>query len=255
MQKNRFFRTDFFQRRQLIDWYAMRAGRILARQIQVCLQQRLSHLFGYHLVQIGLPVPELNFLSASPVRHFVILEGEAVDQSSAQNLIADALCLPLATDGVDGVLLFHALDFSIEPHQVLREAERILIPEGRILIVGYNPWSICGLKKLLHFRSREAPWIGHFFSSRRVEDWLYLLGFEIEATEYLYCRQTGDDLKISPYRNLLAWIRQGNWSMARCVYVIEAVKRSRTLTPIRPKWKLRKKVLPAAVEPTTRNSP
>ncbi len=235
--------------KQLNNWFESNLGRLLGQQERQCLHRRLASLFGYYLVQIGSPDPLLELLSSSPTKNKFVLD---VDQEGL-SLRADPRYLPLATDSVDGVVMHHALDFSLDPHQMLREVERILIPEGKLLIVGFNPWSLWGGWRLLHLGRKSPPWSGHFFPVKRVSDWLLLLGFDLLAVDYLCFRPPMQNQSVMQKLIFLEGLGGKGWPLLGGVYVLEAVKRTLTLTPIKPKWNLRKKVLSATVEPTTRS--
>ena len=234
---------------RIADWFQSSLGRLLTAQEQVCLERRLTSLFGYYLIQIGVCDPKLDLLRSSPAKSKLLLD---VGQRSV-SLRADPLRLPLTSDSVDGVLMHHTIDFSQAPHQILREAERVLIPEGKLLIVGFNPWSLWGGWRLFHLHGGMPPWTGHFFSMRRVSDWLSLLGFDLLAVEHLNFRPPLQSQRLMQQMVFMERFGERLWPLAGAVYVLEAVKRTLTMTPIRPKWRIRKKVLPATVEPSTRN--
>ncbi|MET0004908.1 MAG: class I SAM-dependent methyltransferase [Candidatus Thiodiazotropha sp.] len=186
----------------------------------------------------------------SPARNRVVMGSG--DDCTGIDLQADSHHLPLASDSVDGVVLPHTLDFTADPHQVLREVERVLIPEGKVLLCGFNPWSQWGLWRLLRLRSATIPWCGHFFSGKRIQDWFSLLGFELEEVVYLHFRPPVSN---SPIMHRLAFMeRLGKriYPLFGGVYVILAVKREVTMTPLRSKWRVKKRVLPTAAEPTMR---
>jgi len=235
--------------KQLTNWFQSSLGRLLGQQESRCLERRLSSLFGYYLVQIGSADPMLDLLKFSPAKNKLVLD----QTHTGLSLRADPCYLPLATDSVDGVVMHHALDFSADPHRMLREVERILIPEGKLLIVGFNPWSLWGGRRLLHLHGRQPPWSGHFFPVKRVSDWLLLLGFDLLAVDYLNFRPPLQNLAVMQRLAFLENLGGKVWPLLGGVYVLEAVKRTLTLTPIRQKWQIRKKVLPATIEPTTRN--
>jgi SAM-dependent methyltransferase len=241
------FETD--RRKLIADWFQSSLGQLLAEQERVCLERRLTSLFGYYLIQIGVCDPKLDLLCSSPAKSKLLLD---VGQRSV-SLRADPLHLPLATDSVDGVLMHHTIDFSRDPHQILREAERVLIPEGKLLIVGFNPWSLWGGWRLFHLHGAMPPWAGHFFSIKRVCDWLSLLGFDLLAVEHLNFRPPLQSQRLMQRLVFLERFGERFWPLGGAVYVLEAVKRTLTMTPIRPKWRIRKKVLPATVEPSTRS--
>jgi SAM-dependent methyltransferase len=208
-------------------------------------------MFGYHLVQIGHQGVNEELLKVSPVRNRLVMGiGNATPLGELQ---ADPANLPFATDSVDGVLLPHTLDFSLDPHQVLREVERVLIPEGKLLLSGFNPWSLWGGVRLLRMRSSNPPWCGHFFSSRRILDWLALLGFDLLEIEYLNYRPPFQSQGLLQKLQFLEQIGDKVYANFGGVYIILAVKRVVTITPIRPKWSVKKRVIPAAAEPTIRN--
>jgi SAM-dependent methyltransferase len=150
------------------------------------------------------------------------------------------------------MVLPHTLDFASDPHQVLREVERVLIPQGKVLLCGFNPWSQWGLWRLLHLRSSSVPWCGHFFSSKRIQDWFSLLGFELEEVVYLHYRPPFSHLPIMQRLAFMEGIGEKIYPKLAGVYVILAVKREVMVTPLRAKWRVKKRVLPTAVEPTMR---
>lgn len=234
----------------LTDWFHSNLGQLLVEQERRCLEKRLPSLFGYYLIQIGTFDPKLDLLRSSPAKNKLLLDVGAQDL----DLWANPLHLPLATDSVDGVLLHHTIDFSLDPHQMLREVERILIPEGKLLITGFNPLSLWGSWKLFHLRSRFPPWAGHFFPLKRVCDWLSLLGFDLLGVDYVNFRPPLQNQAVMQQLLFMESLGEKAWPLMGGAYVLEAVKRTLTMTPIKPRWSIRKKVLPAAVEPTTRNT-
>src|SRR5205823_3662158 len=105
-------------------------------------------------------------------------------KSISQNLNISPLSvrfdkLSIANDSVDVVYLAHCLERIANPHEVLREVFRILLPEGHVIITGINPWSFWGFTRFLLRYIYPLPWDGHFISVMRLSDWLTLLGFEI----------------------------------------------------------------------------
>ncbi|MEJ2394408.1 MAG: methyltransferase domain-containing protein [Candidatus Thiodiazotropha sp.] len=167
---------------------------------------------------------------------------------------AEPRFLPLASDSIDGVVLPHTLDFSSDPHQLVREVERVLIPEGKVLLSGFNPWSQWGVGRLFRRRSGSMPWCSHFFSQKRVQDWFSLLGFDLEEVAYLHYRPPIHNQMVMQKLAFLEPLGQQAWPMLGGVYVMQAVKRTTTMTPIRMnRWRMKKRVLPTAAEPTTRS--
>ena len=238
----------------LDDWYASPLGSELAALEQECLDGMLRGIFGHYLLQVGIRGGFADAVSSSRIRRPILLplapcRGELGVQAAAR-----PEQLPVASDSVDAVFLPHTLDFALDAHEVLREVERVLIPEGRVLVMGFNAFSLWGLWHLVRKGQGSVPWCGHFFTPFRIIDWLSLLGFDVEAQEMMMFRP--------PWRR--AWLRDLSfldsmgsrfWPLLGGVYAIRAVKRVSTLTPIKPGWRARRPVIcGGAVEPTTRES-
>ena len=142
--------------------------------------------------------------------------------------------LPFEAQSIDLCVVPHILEFTPQPHEILREIDRVMRPEGRILIIGFNPWSLFGVKKL--WASKGYPWQGQFVSLVRMKDWLQLLGFEPSSGKlacyippcetadwqrrYLFLEQAGD-----------RW-----WGVSGGVYMLEAIKRVKGMRLMTPNW-------------------
>ncbi len=234
-------------------WFRGTPGRMLLEQEHALLQEQLPDLFGYYLVQLGFlgEVPEAAL--AVRIRQRLVIGVDGPVPGGVIAVSAHLTQLPIGTDSVDAVLLTHTLDFAADPHQVLREVDRILIPEGRLILIGFNSLSLWGLRRLWPPTRKRIPWNARFIGALRIHDWLGLLGFEVELTHYLmFC----PPLRREGMMRRLAFLdRLG----ARCclplggAYMIRAVKRVARLTPIEPAWRAKPRLLSGrAVEPTTR---
>lgn len=187
-------------------------------------------LFGFNAVQLGMPGVDLLRQCRIPNRF-----SASANQGS---LRCDFSQLPLATGSVDLLLLPHVLEFADHPHQVLRDAERTLVPEGHLVISGFNPVSLWGLRHGLCKRT-SYPWRGKFISLMRMKDWLALLGLEVVAGRmacYAPPCRNGKWLK------RMEWMdRAGDrwWPMMGGVYFLVAKKRVAGMRLIRPQWNSR----------------
>ena len=161
---------------RLEEWLQTPQGRYLLDWEQDGLDRLVADIFGYHAVQLGLPGLELLRANRMPRRINCGPQG--------RDLCCSEYELPFATGSLDLVLLPHVLEFSAHPHRVLREVERVLVPEGSVVISGLNPISLWGLRRLVARRGAEAPWSGHYRSAMRIRDWLTLLGFEIQESRF-----------------------------------------------------------------------
>jgi SAM-dependent methyltransferase len=236
-------------------WFLESPGQDLLDLELGCLERMLPDIFGYYLLQVGMPGSFRRIVRISRVRHHVLLTDVAAGVGDPLQAIAEPSQLPIATDSIDVVILPHTLDFAHEPHQVLREAERVLIPEGRLILFGFNPWSLWGLWRTLRSSGAGMPASGNAISPFRVRDWLSVLGFDLEQQEPLMFRPPLGAGGLM--RRLVFLDRVGRilWPAFAGAYALRAVKRVSTLTPIRPSWLVRPRVIAGrAAEPTTRSA-
>lgn len=222
---------------RLQRWYRHPAGQRFGVAEAEILREVLPFLFGYYLMALGEPLgPEL--LRASPVsRHWLMGTGRCSSASPA--LMTAPEQLPIATDSIDVLVLSHVLEFCTDPVAALKEVDRVLIPEGHALILGFNPLSLWGLWSGLGRRQQgpENPLRGaDTCSVPRLRSWLALLGLEMVSVYYHSYRPP---LAESPSPERLAFLETWGrryWRPAGGGYVLLAKKRVSTLTPIGPRW-------------------
>jgi SAM-dependent methyltransferase len=235
------------------SWLDSAAGSLMRRQGAARVRAVLPNLFGYHAIQLGSYGDE-DLLAASRISHRCrVLWTPLPTASAGCGLIGDPAALPFAADSVDVIMLPHVLEFCADPHQVLREAERVLIGEGYLLIIGFNPWSWCGLWQLLFGWRGATPWAGRFYSLTRLKDWLQLLGFEVIGREYFFHRPPVRSPALLRRLSFLERLGAVLWQRAGGAYFLVAKKRVECLIPLRTQWRLRRRVIAAGVvEPSLR---
>jgi SAM-dependent methyltransferase len=165
---------------------------------------------------------------------------ELVQQGAFQG---QAWALPIQTDSIDVVVLPHTLDFALYPHEVLREVERVLIPEGHVVITGFNPLSIWQIWRWLLRWRNQPPWCGHFYTTMRLRDWLKLLGFDVTHKQHFFHRPPLKNRSFMQRLSFLEKMGRVLWPVTGAGYVLVARKRVETLTPIKPRLKVRQKVV------------
>jgi SAM-dependent methyltransferase len=235
-------------------WYRSTLGSELVEQEVQCLERMLRDTFGYYLLQVGGGTGFSEAIRTSRIRQRVYLPSTAVPKSGGYQVVAAPNRLPIAADSVDTVVLLHTLEFADDARQVLREAERILIPEGRVVVFGFNALSMWGAWRLARRGQGRVPWCGKFLTPFRIGDWLSLLGFDVEAHEMMMFRPPWRRALLQQL-SFLDTMGRRFWPALGGVYAIKAVKRVSTLTPLRPLWKNRRPVLAGgAVGPTTRGT-
>lgn len=245
------------------QWLGSPVGQVLLEWEQRHLDRAVADLFGFHALQLGLP--QLAALQANRMPHRWLAVESARDDSRDEGagesvLVNDVTAerapeparvavvpppmlrchfdaLPFAAATLDLVILPHALELARDPHLALREVERVLVPEGRAIIVGFNPASMWGvrqrlgrLRRLIAPRSSSElflPHAGEFVGYRRLRDWLRLLSFEVEAGRF--------GCYVPPVRSRrwlqrFAWMERAGehwWPVFGALYYIVAVKRVR----------------------------
>lgn len=209
-------------------WLETTLGQHLLQFEQQKYDAAVGDIFGFNAVQIGLP--QINSLKNSRIPH--ILYADVV----AGELRCESDYLPFAESCIDLLCLPHALEFSENPHQTLREAARVLVPEGYLLLTGINPMSAWGVKNLVT-KDIDYPWHGNFFTMSRIKDWLALLGLEfVEAQFCCYAPPINDEkwLKRFAFVDKMGakW-----WPMMGGLYFIVAKKRVVNMTLLKPNWK------------------
>jgi SAM-dependent methyltransferase len=224
------------------QWLQGDLGGYLREHEQAVFDRLVTDVFGFNAVQVGML--EMDLLRNCRIP-FVFRTSDALgDIRSAPEF------LPIRENCIDLALLPHALEFSANPHQVLREVERILVPEGHVVISGFNPLSLWGLKRMFSKR-KDYPWQGDFLSQPRIKDWLALLGFEVVGWD-MACYAP-------PFSNP-AWRMRFDFldsvGRSRCplpggVYFVIAKKRVVGMRLIKPNWnkaQLKPSLLPAPTQ-------
>ena len=211
-------------------WLATPLGQDVLENELRYVDETVADVFGFNALQLGLP--EHDFLRASriPFKCCVAPAGPA-------GLRARFRDLPIASNSIDLLVLPHVLEFSVNPHQILREVQRILMPEGHAVIMCFNPRSLWGLRRAFNRVPDDYPWDGQFIALPRLKDWLALLELEITAGR-MGCY-------VPPFAQM-KWIQRCRfmeaagdrwWPIAGGVYFLHVVKRVRAMRVIMPKWR------------------
>ena len=234
--------------KRLRAWWDSPLGMAFLKSEEGEVKKMLAQLFGYHLLVLGEPV-FLQCVQDSAIMHRVAIHPFASFSETCSTLRSRHDKLPIISDGVDLIYLAQCLPFIKNPHEVLRETFRVLIPEGHVIISNFNPWSVWGLWRWCVHYIKRVPWDGHFISVTRLNDWLALLGFDIlEVKRYFFRPPISHPVILQR----LAWLEKVGrwcWPFFGGGYVLLAQKRVMTLTPIRPFFATDRTVLvPSGIE-------
>ena len=256
----------------IADWLQTPPGRYMLVWEQAQFAAAVADMFGFHAVQLGLP--ELDTLEANRMPHrwlglpeteLPLVQGDAPVQAEPWPglqrwaFVSHAAAMPFPAASLDLVVLPHTLELSADPHAVLREVERVLVPEGRVVISGLNPASLWGLRQArAHLCARLGlsalgasrlylPEAGEFIGHWRLRDWLRLLSFEVERCQFGAYRPA---VRTEKWLQRWGWIEGVGarwWPILGAVYFITAVKRVRGMHLLGPAWKPRRAVAAAPV--------
>ncbi len=168
---------------ELRHWFETPIGAVYRHAEAALLSKKLSKNFRAEVLQLDFIGWEDEFHQAMRFSHYTILDTQTEGNTKYTRVLAEFEDLPIDTHSIDIVIMPHTLEFEANPHRVLREANRVLKPEGIILLTGFNPWSIWHLPRFLPKAKNKLPWNGRFISRYRVIDWLKLLNFQIEESK------------------------------------------------------------------------
>ncbi|MBY0573901.1 MAG: class I SAM-dependent methyltransferase [Undibacterium sp.] len=211
-------------------WLAQPAGAYIRAWEQSQFDLLAADIFGYHAVQVGLP--QINALSTNRMPH----RWRTDSKWSAVDLVHDFTELPFDSQSIDLVVLPHILELAKEPHQVLREVERVLIPEGRLIVSGLNRASLWGARQTFGraMGSHFLPEEGEFISPSRLKDWLKLMNMEVAQTRFgCYAFPVNSEAWLTT-SSMMENLGKRWWPYFGAVYMFEAVKRVRGMHLVGP---------------------
>ena len=242
-------------------WTESALGHYLLEWEQQRCDEAVADIFGYHALQLGLPQLQGLRSNRMPHRWLALQAGEAVADAqagkastvaqagpqgeSAQTLdvpaalLADATALPFSESSLDLLLMPHTLESSADPHAALREAARVLVPEGRLVISGLNPASLLGLQRGVERSAAYLPDLSLGVGYWRLRDWLRLLSFEIEAVQFGCYRPATQSEKWLGRWQFMEKLGHRCWPVLGGVYCVVAVKRVQGMRLMTPNWRSR----------------
>ncbi|MDV7105056.1 class I SAM-dependent methyltransferase [Vibrio sp. TH_r3] len=219
------------------SWQQLKNGDWVSESVQTRLDEWCPKLFGYHMLKLGGLSCEIMSRMCN-IQHQVNLDIENPNHT----LVADLFDLPFLEKSIDVVLLAHQLDYSPDPHRLLREVDRVMVDDGYLIMSGFNPISLTGLSSLMPWRKNNLPWSGRMFTPRRIKDWLSLLNYEVVHV---------DQYAIFPMKHpFWTWLENiiGDWLLpCGSLYFIVARKRTYPLKLIKPHWHLKSRLAPVGV--------
>lgn len=214
------------KRNFLFAWYETPRGKLLKQLETDYLQRSITVSCKQTVLQIGGLGWENEFVDCSLYKHYTVLDAKNLGYDGARKIQAKSYNLPLQSDSVDMIILPHLLEFDAQRFQAIREVERVLKPEGILLVLNFNPWSVWVRYQFLWDKKMADSWRGHFISQSRIVDWLKLLNFEVTASSQFHFNSVE-----SKHGKLIA---PSSPSFSSTAYAIKAIKRRYNLIPLTP---------------------
>lgn len=214
------------------DWLNSPAGKYILNWEQTQFNQSVTDQFGFEALQIGMP--ELSCLKENRIpNRFLMLTPHDATPLVGMQMDFEHRCyglpheLPFANDSLDLIVLPHVLEFAEDPHQTLREVHRVLRPEGRLVISGFNPISLWGARQYLGrvFGAPFLPREGQFLSHLRIKDWLKLLDYSIDRGKFGCYRFPLQSIKTPESPSAMDKIGDRWWPIFGSVFMLSAIKR------------------------------
>ncbi|MCL2875619.1 MAG: methyltransferase domain-containing protein [Betaproteobacteria bacterium] len=226
--------TDFHP--AVPSWLRTPLGEYLLAWEQARLDAMLADIFGYNALQVGFAEADLLRASRMPLHVCIarVAQNGKTGANARLTVVCDAEALPFAGASLDLVVLAHELEFSATPHQLLREAGRVLVAEGSVVICGFNPYSLWGFRR---FTQGQWPWCGRYLSAARVRDWLTVLGFEVKSSQFGCYMPPVESPEWLGRWKWLDHVGRRCWPVCGAVWILHGIKRVHGARLIQPNWR------------------
>lgn len=217
-------------------WYASAFGQQVLKAEQQQVEQLISDKFGYYVVEFTDAVSHFNVLSPIARKFSLSL---MPNKNPQQSLTAELTALPFIPDSVDMIIMPHILEFIAEPEHVLEQVWTSLMPNGYVLIMSFNPYSLWGIYRKLK-QDKKIPYQGSYFSSRKITSMLKSAGFHVD--EIVSCSFTLPTMNQQSTQTHNRWLAfaQLAWPSSGNVNIILARKRLSGVTPLTIEWNVKK---------------
>ncbi len=225
------------------DWLKTPLGRALLKQECSLLEDALDGIFGEHFLQLGIWGKANTFLRYTRTQDSSIISEINITQANFGKIsaISKLYQLPIESNSIDAILLPHTLDYSDQPHAILREVDRVLRRDGRLIILGFKLGGLWGLRQLLQ-GGVIPPGANFLISERRMRDWLQLLDMRIEDSLRYFFHLPFFGKKIRE-NNKWEMLGRSWWPEFSACYMLSAQKRVTTFTSVRPQWRRQTRVV------------
>lgn len=213
------------KRNFLFACYETPRGKLLRQLEEDYLQRAITVSCKQIILQIGGLGWENQFIDCSLYKNYTILDAKNLGSDEARKIQAKSYNLPLQSASVDMIILPHLLEFDANRFQTMREVERVLKPEGLLVVLNFNPWSLWVRYQYVWDKKMADTWRGHFISRARILDWLKLLNFEVTLSS---------DFNLDSIKSTNGRLNANRHAFSASAYAVKAIKRRYHLIPLTP---------------------
>jgi SAM-dependent methyltransferase len=218
----------------LTQWYQEALGQEFAAIELAWLEKCWPMLPGQYWLQLG-NLPFLDKVQSNRLARRIILSPH-ITEKKISGVESNYSALPFSDESLDIVFLPHLFEFESQINSILDEAFRVLSPRGHLVFLGFNPWSLWGLRRLLSKRSGEAPWIGQFYSTEKLRRLLINRNAEIIYSKNFFFRPPINSLKFLNHSRWMEKILQFVFPTNAGGYLLAAKKNVIPLTSLKTGW-------------------
>ena len=235
--------SDSFKQKAatLSHWFRSPLGCVILEYEQRLAANWLRHCYGYHACQLGC-LEQASWLSSCMIPHqigvapVVVVSPFSILQSTWDNL-------PLQNESIDLICLPHTLDFSVHGQAIIAEAERVLIPNGKLILFGFNRYSLLRYWHFLSLGNSNIPPISKWGSKRSVARLLNDMQFDLLKADHGCVKFPIKNEKWLSKCQGVEMIFEKMMPGLGAIYACFAEKRVSTIIPIKPKWQRSKNVV------------
>lgn len=222
------------EQKRALAWLNSTAGQAFLQAEQRLIDASHKDIYGMRLLQLSIQHRSLH--DASNVHHRFSLSA-VNDDNAASGAYCEFDALPLDQHSVDVVVLHHVLEFSEDPHAILRDVARVVRPEGKVIVAVFNPWSVLNLQQMLSKPFNDKSWRAQNIGGHKLGDWLRLLDFEVNSLDHCWYSPA---ISSGPALERLLRLEKPLHRFLRpfgASSIVAATKRVTTVTPTRRRWR------------------
>ena len=163
--------TNNYKYKELVKWYKRPINQPIKKIVNDQIPLMKKYIPGNNVLFVGLSEFSKKFNTLKNLSFI------AIDEITSSDHITESKRLPFEDNSHDVIIIIHALDYTDNPYELVREIDRIATDDAKIALIGFNKFSLWGTLKPL-MNNLMSPWLLNFHSLYSVREWFKLLGYE-----------------------------------------------------------------------------